>query len=373
MFFYVDESGHTGHKLFDSSQPTLFYGLLSSKLNVSLLAEADLKRLRDKLGVERLHANEIGLEGLAQISEELLAIQKKFNLTFDLYFIEKVDYALINFFDQVFDQGVNPAMTWTGYWTPLRYVLLEKLRLLFDEDLLKRAWEARIERQDSVAEAELSKICNELKSRVHYLPDERSRNLLFDVLDWAGSNPAEICYNRQSKQSYLQISPNLIGFQFVLTGIANRLKSKRKSAKKIIVDQQSQFDKAQKNLQRWYLNAKESGQELQLGIGLPESDFQSMADIEIVHNSSANCAGLELVDIYLWIFKRLKDGKEIPQESYPLVRAQMHRGRTDGVSLQSLLDRWQPFFANLPDPTGEQLEKVEALKAMEEARRVKAR
>lgn len=373
MFFYVDESGHTGHKLFDSIQPTLFYGLLSSKLNVSLLAEPDLKRLRDKLGVERLHANEIGLEGLAQISEELLAIQKKFNLTFDLYFIEKVDYALINFFDQVFDQGVNPAMTWTDYWTPLRYILLAKLAILFDEALLERAWNARIERQDAIAEAELSEICAELKSRVNRLPDERSIILIFDVLDWVENNPGDISYNRQSKQAYLQISPNLIGFQFVLTGIANRLKKVRKKARKIVVDQQHQFENAQRNLQQWYLNAKESGQELQLGIGLPESDFHSMADIEIVHNSSENCAGLELVDIYLWIFKRLKDGKDIPQALYPLVKAQMYRGRTDGVSLQSLLDRWKPFFASLPDPTGEQLEKVEALKAMEEARRVKAR
>jgi len=30
MFFYVDESGHTGTNLFDPNQPVLYYGVLSS-------------------------------------------------------------------------------------------------------------------------------------------------------------------------------------------------------------------------------------------------------------------------------------------------------------------------------------------------------
>lgn len=37
MYFYVDESGQTGLELFDGNQPFLYYGVLSSKVNLDLL------------------------------------------------------------------------------------------------------------------------------------------------------------------------------------------------------------------------------------------------------------------------------------------------------------------------------------------------
>lgn len=38
---------------------------------------------------------------------------------FDYYFIEKPDYALVLFFDAVFDAGLNEAVKWDVYWTPM--------------------------------------------------------------------------------------------------------------------------------------------------------------------------------------------------------------------------------------------------------------
>ena len=145
MYFYVDESGHTGTNLFDESQPVLYYGVLSSKVNIDVLSESTLSSLRKRLGVNRLHANELGNTGIAKISKEIYNLQKRYDLRFDIYRVAKADHALISFFDQVFDQGLNPAITWTGYWTPMRYVLLLKLASLFDEETLKLAWAARIE------------------------------------------------------------------------------------------------------------------------------------------------------------------------------------------------------------------------------------
>ena len=68
MHFYIDESGHTGPNLFDPAQPMLYYGVLSSKVNVDVLAEERLKRLRTQLGVARLHAAELG-NGRLEIGE----------------------------------------------------------------------------------------------------------------------------------------------------------------------------------------------------------------------------------------------------------------------------------------------------------------
>ena len=60
MYFYVDESGQTGLELFDENQPFLYYGVLSSKVNLDLLTLPKIKSLRQKLGVDRLHAAELG-------------------------------------------------------------------------------------------------------------------------------------------------------------------------------------------------------------------------------------------------------------------------------------------------------------------------
>jgi hypothetical protein len=40
MHFYVDESGHTGPNLFDAEQPLLYYGVLSSRVNVDVVAKS---------------------------------------------------------------------------------------------------------------------------------------------------------------------------------------------------------------------------------------------------------------------------------------------------------------------------------------------
>jgi hypothetical protein len=146
MFFFVDESGHTGTNLFDEYQPLLYYGVLSAKTNLDLLVAPYVKAARKKVGhVERLHAAELGLSGLVAIADDLVKIQRKYQPRFDIYRVAKPDHALSCFFDQVFDQGMNPAVTWTGYWTPMRYVLLLKIAYLFDEETLKLAWAARIE------------------------------------------------------------------------------------------------------------------------------------------------------------------------------------------------------------------------------------
>jgi len=219
MYFYIDESGHTGPNLFDQEQPVLYYGVLSSKLNIDILAEGHLKKLRQTIGKPRLHAAEMGNGGLVQVIDGLCDIQDKLDIRFDVYRVAKPDHAIISFFDQVFDQGMNPAMTWTGYWTPLRYMLLAKLASLFDERTAEMAWNARLETNDSKSEALLVQVCNDLLSKVKELPDERSIELISDTLTWASNNPAEIYYNAKTKHDRLSVMPNIIGFQSVMLGI----------------------------------------------------------------------------------------------------------------------------------------------------------
>ncbi|MGV1017054.1 MAG: DUF3800 domain-containing protein [Fluviibacter phosphoraccumulans] len=369
MYFYVDESGHTGANLFDPEQPMLYYGILSSQVNIDFLAEEPLRELRQQAGQSRLHAAELGNSGLVPMVDRLLRLQSQIDFRFDMYKVSKPDHAIICFFDQVFDQGVNPAVTWSGYWTPLRYVLLLKLASLFNEDLARRAWSARIEIKAIKAECELVSVCADLKSRVGLLPDARSRQIISDALSWAMQNPSKIYYNTKSKADRLQVTPNIIGFQSVMTGIAARLKKNGKKASKIIIDQQSEFNKAQKTLAEYFALMRSAP--MVNGPGLPVIDFSGMPKTPISFSSSACSAGLELVDIHLWIFKRIVEEKEVAPELYALVRPHLRRGRTDEISLNALAARWERWFEELPEPTENEIAKAQELCEFDEARRLR--
>jgi hypothetical protein len=366
MYFYIDESGHTGPNLFDDSQPTLYYGVLSSTVDLDVAAAGDVERARGSLGRERLHANEIGLGGLVSIREHLIAIQRKFDIRFDLCKVAKRDHAVISFYDQVFDHGVNAAASWMGYWTPLRYVQLLKLATLFDSALAERAWRARISLNSVTAAQELSHLCGELRGRVPTLPDARSRQLIGDALAWAAANPNSMKYNCQSPREVLDITPNMVGFQAVMHRIASRLRSPSSFAS-ITVDQQSQFNKTQKSLAEFYASVRQVP--WVTGPGLPKMDLTKMPTAPIAFRSSRNSVGLEVVDLFLWLSKRLVEAKQIPVELVPIIEHQVQRGRIDDVSLSSMAQRWEQWFAGLPLPGQGAIATARAIQKADEERR----
>lgn len=372
MHFYIDESGHTGPNLFDDTQPILYYGVISSRINIDAVSASAVARLRRTLGVNRLHAAELGVGKLSRIAADVAELVRKHDVRFSMYGVAKADHAIISFYDQVFDHGVNPAVTWTSYSTPLRYVLLLKLASLFDERVAKMAWEARITPKDEVAHPLMQQVCAELGGRLHRLRDARSRQLIGDALEWGAAHPKDILYNVRSKADMLQVTPNVVGFQFVMQDIARRVRKARREASRIVVDQQSQFNKAQRSLAEYYRAGR--GQQYSLGPGMPEEDLRGIPEIPIEFSSSAESCGLELVDIHLWVFKRWLEGKELSPQLGRLLIAQQHRGRTDEISLNALAKRWEPFFTERIevdmariDPA--KLNEVREIHARDEARR----
>lgn len=166
MFFYVDESGQTGSNLFDLTQPFLFYGILSSHVNLDLLCVKKIEALCRKLGVNELHASSLGYNKIERISEDIVQIHRDYHIQFDVVGLNKRDLSIIEFFDQVFDCEINRAMTWSGYRTPLRYEYLMKIASLFSSDLCKKAWYARINPNDNESQASLIEVCQELLNKL---------------------------------------------------------------------------------------------------------------------------------------------------------------------------------------------------------------
>lgn len=369
MFFYVDESGHTGSNLFDEHQPVLYYGVLHSQSNLDVVAKAIIEKARSLGNTDRLHASHLGLRGLVDISQLLISIQEEFSLVFDVYRVVKADHAVICFFDQVFDQGMNPAMSWMGYWTPLRYGLLIQLASLFDEDTAKKAWEARIETKNKRALPKLVEVCEELIARSSNMKDQRAKQLISDTLQWAVKHPAKLSYNCKSKKDVLDITPNIVGFQIVMQGIASRLETPQ-SAKSIIVDQQCQFNKPQRILSEAY--AKMRNVDWTTGPGLPVMDLSKIPTKPITFKPGDKSVGLELVDCYLWLFKRFFEEKSVPQELQPLIQTQISKGNTSELSINSIAHQYSQYLMNLPPLTEKSMRKGAEIRQQDEQRRLQA-
>lgn len=358
MYYYVDESGNTGSNLFDPSQPALYYGVVGCRKNLDVVAERMLQRLRSELGVDRLHAAQIGVDGLKPVYQAFTKFQKTNDVRMHFYKVSKSDHAIISFFDQVFDSGMNDAVSGAHYFTPMRYLLLLKLAYLFDDELAKKAWAARLMQSRQECSAKAVEVCEELRNRIHVLPDARSRELIDAALVWAVANMDKIEYGVSNRESALQISPNLVGFQQVLQGIADQAASMKRPVRSIVVDRQSEFNTAQQWLNNVYRLMRKA--KLPVLHGMPSRDLSSLPDSDVEFRPGDESAGLEMVDIYVWTMKRIEEDRSMSDEGRSLIHGQRHRGRRDEVSLHGISRRWEQLL-DIPEPDEERKAAAKAI------------
>jgi hypothetical protein len=128
----------------------------------------------------------------------------------------------------------------------------------------------------------------------------------------------------------------------VLSGIATRLTDEGRCATRIIVDQQKEFNDAQQFLQNIYVSAKNAALEHPPlnPPGMPKINFLGMPITPLSFTAGQKSAGLELVDIYLWIFKRAMEKKELSPKLYSLITPHLQTGNTDEISLNAISKRW---------------------------------
>ncbi len=360
MFFHIDEAGNTGNNLFDSAQPRLSYGVLSSLRNSDALCVEIHKKIQRKIGDVQIHANQLGFGGLVKIAPYLVEMQKKMQFDFDYYFIEKLDYALVLFFDAVFDAGLNEAVKWDIYWTPMRYLIIHKLSALFDEPLLRESWRLCTEKKIERYENDIVQLLSEVQTRAKAVGlDPRSTEVIVDALDFGIAKPMELDFGCPDQK---MVSPNAVGFQFVVSCIARRVrKKKRKKASSIIVDRQHQFNNAQigthYNLSRISEGIKKAPhKEKSYYINHPlfatfeedEITHQGLPDRELTICKSADSIGLQIVDVYLWIANKIISGQELPEELLYLWSLFVRRSSIDGISLEGMGHRYKGFEKMLP-------------------------
>nr|WP_140429724.1 hypothetical protein [Escherichia coli] len=92
--------------------------------------------------------------------------------------------------------------------------------------------------------------------------------------------------------------------------------------------------------------------------------------VTLVFQSGTKSAGLELVDIYLWTFKRFMEDKALAKPLSRLVYTNLKTARTNSVSIQSVASRFKELLGKLPVPSAEIMRQAQELRDFDEARRM---
>jgi len=360
MFFHIDESGNTGNNLFDENQPILSYGVLSCRTNVDAIGGNIHKQILKVIDSDQIHANALGYAGLVEIAPLLIDLQRKMRFDFDYYFVHKQTLAVITFFEAVFDQGLNRAVPWNWYWTPLRFLLIAELANILEEEILHESWRLCNLKKIENSEGDVISLLQKVKHQVISAGiDRRAEEVIVDGLDFGILNPLSLDFGSPDRTL---LSPNVVGFQFVAGAMVSRVRKKRrKRANSIVIDRQSQFNRAQlkthslqalmgevvrtapKNERDFYLQHP-----LHWGIDHEQLLHRGLKDNQLSISRSIDSIGLQVVDVYLWIANKLVAGEELPIEFRVLCSKFLERSISDGIWLGGILDRFRRFESELP-------------------------
>lgn len=360
MHFYIDESGNTGNNLFDESQPIISYGVLSTKSNIDIIGRNIYNKILQITQSESMHANELGINKIIKIIPLLYQLHEKMSFNFDYYFVDKKFFALIAFFEAVFDAGSNKGVKWEWYWTPLRFIIILDLLNWLDDELLKASWNLCIDNNINTKKREITNLLKEVKKRIEITPlQQRHKEVLIDALSYGISHPLNLDFGTTHKNL---LSPNNICFQFVCIGIAKRLRMNNiTDATEIIIDQQSQFNSIHKFTSEFFKNISEARSKLNneeklLHLNNPlyrhlkpeDIMLEGMPSKQISISSSNKSKGLQITDLYLWITNRIIKEKAADKELTNFINKASTNIIIDGISSQTVLSSWVNFEKELP-------------------------
>lgn len=337
MFGYIDESGHTGSNLFDPAQPTFYNGAFTTKTNFDVLSEKRLNVIARSVGFDSLHANELGAERIAKIAGPIWQLLSKVDFHFIVSKTPKTDFAVIKFFDTIFDSGENLAVPWISYNSrALRNMLLLRVAMILDENLLKKFWDGLLDTNRSRSTAAVSQVLSALLERLDELPDERTREVVGRAFRWVIENPEVLDYHVATKAHRRGHMPNMATFPDLLRGLDAKAKKWKRKVVEIKIDRQSQFDSA---LQEWHkLHTNAAPGHVNFPGESEKFPIRVVAGSRMTKSSSTDSGGIQMVDLFLWLLRQRDSHRPMPDECIALFTLMSQRSVLYELSLTHIAD-----------------------------------
>lgn len=323
LYAYVDETGNTGHNLFDEAQPDFFTAALITKGNFDEVHSQAALKLGASLGVDSLHGKELGIRRIEEIADDFLALLKEARAHFFISRVEKKYLLVAKLFDSLFDSGENAGVAWHHYnLRPLRLMLVFKLALVVDEETAHLFWQCIIEPNERKAYEMLPRICARLHGNLLRVPDEKSREILGEGLEWARLYPEAIQIHTDRKLSRQAHFPNLVAFANLLDGLDHFSKLHRKRVARITHDEQNEFAKSLAAFHELFSTAAPD----QIRWAGETFALQKVVGSEFEVKTDSRSVGIQVTDLVLWLYSQFRKGRELPTKCSAIVRYVMIHG-----------------------------------------------
>jgi hypothetical protein len=361
-YAYTDESGNSGIKLFDSGQDVFWTGTLISFAEMDSKYRTFHMELLTAVADRELHGSKLGFSGIEKIASRLAWFIREKNLKFSFGRLDKGFLAAAKLFDLAFDSGNNPGMPTHTYGIQQLRLLTQMhfVQLLAEEDL-REFWDL-FQKQDAVRFGVLLERILPRVAEVDF--DQRTSEILTDVLTWGSAHPSEIL----DKFSPLD-SPNYVAFTGLFGHLHRMYQESGDSIAAFVHDEQNQFssffETGYKTLSQF------AGKNHPLAY---LADWEKLPSFQcaLVTKSSSESLGLQLVDICLWLFKRVLDDGDRPHGACrTLFESLVERSwikRFDFSNLVRQVREGTQFVENLPLTPNELERGQELLKQFESNR-----
>ncbi|HEY6466067.1 MAG TPA: DUF3800 domain-containing protein [Candidatus Acidoferrales bacterium] len=327
LYAYVDETGNTGHNLFDEAQPDFFTAALITKGNFDDGHGKAALALTGSLGVDSLHGKELGVERIEKIADGFLALLSTAQAHFFISRVEKKYLLASKLFDSFFDSGENAGVAWHHYnLRPMRLLLVFKLALAIDLETARLFWQCILEPNETKAYEMLPGICARLHGNLLEVPDHKSREILGEGLEWARLHPRAIQIHTDRKLSRQAHFPNLVAFANLLDGLDHFAKQYKKRVARITHDQQTEFEKSLAAFHELFTTVAPD----QIRWAGETFSLQKVVGSEFEVKADEKSAGIQVTDVVLWLYGQLRKQRELPTKCMAIVHyALMHGWESD--------------------------------------------
>jgi len=335
---------------------------------------ADIAR---EVGVNALHANELGVAKIEAIADDLLKIVKRADARFFISRVEKKYLATTKVFDTYFDAGENLAVPWQVYWIrTLKLTMMFKLsQYVITSEIVEIVWDCLTASSEHRSKELFLAGAEAMLVNVPNLPDARSRTIVGDAMRWALENPENFHTHSPGKGGNKTHSPNFVAFTGLLEGMDRASKLLKSPLREIVHDEQSEFEKT---LRQWHgvvSNPKLAKVEPIRWPGEKETLTLSRAPGSGFRTATEETSpGLQVVDIVLWLFKRVLTNKDIGLGGARLLERVSQRGSQNDFSFTGVGAAVERHWAEVyrEEMTDEKRAVSAELIAKAEANRVRA-
>jgi hypothetical protein len=301
-FAYTDESGNSGLKLFDTGQDAFWTGTLIAYADVDVRYQRLHKELLELAKKQELHGAELGFGGIEKIASRLSAIVREKKLQFAFGRVDKPYLAASKLFDLAFDSGVNPGMPTHAYGVQqLRQLNLMHFAQMLSETDLREFWDL-FAKQDA---KRFGILLAALLKRVPKTPyDKRTKQIFTDVLTWGAAHPEEILDPFGEGDS-----PNFVAFSTLFGQLHAIHNETGDTIGSFVHDEQNQF--VPMFIKGWDLLSKFEGKNHPMAMISDWKKIESF-NCELVEKSSADSFGLQIIDVAMWLLRRVLDNDDKP-------------------------------------------------------------